>query len=65
MMIEFYDHSTKNTDLVKGYHPEVNTIFSFKNKCDNFYLKNLKESHVFVELYIVRAGSHKDSRAGP
>jgi hypothetical protein len=56
MMLEFYDHPTKNTDLVREYHPDINTIFSFKNKVDDFYLKNLKESSISVELYIVKAG---------
>lgn len=56
MMLEFYDHPTKNTDLVREYHPEINTIFSFKNKVDDFYLRNLKESSISVELYIVKAG---------
>ena len=56
MIIEFFDHPTKNTDLVREYHPEINTIFSFKNKIDDFYLRNLKESSISVELYIVKAG---------
>ena len=37
-MIEFYDHQIVNTNLVRGYKPEIQSVFSFKNPVDEQYL---------------------------
>jgi len=60
--LDFFNHDTKHTDMTTGYEPEVNTIFSFKNNIDNFYLKFLDQEYIEAELFLVRgmggAGKH-------
>jgi len=41
MTIDFFNHDTANTDMTTGYEPDIDTIFSFKNNVDSFYLKYL------------------------
>ena len=54
--LDFFNHATKHTDLASGYKPEVNTVFSFKNAVDDFYLDYLKSEFILAEVYIVKAG---------
>lgn len=60
--LDFFNHDTKNTDMATGYEPDIDTIFSFKNNVDSFYLKYLQREHILAELFIVRgiggAGKH-------
>jgi hypothetical protein len=56
---DFFVNETKNTELKEGYEPSFDTIFCFKNKVDDFYIKNLIESHIKVEVYAVRGSGKK------
>lgn len=60
--LDFFNHDTKPTEMTSGYDPDIDTIFSFKNNCDNFYLKYLQTEYINAELFILRgaggAGKH-------
>ena len=52
--LDFFNHATKHTDLSQGYEPEVNTVFSFKNAVDDFYMNFLQKESILCEIYIVK-----------
>ena len=52
--LDFYNHDTKPTELTFGYEPDIDTVFSFKNNVDNFYLRHLEKESIKAELYILR-----------
>lgn len=54
--VDFFNHDTKNTDLCSGYEANFNTIFSFKNVVDDFYLKFLAKEYIMAEVFLVRGG---------
>lgn len=56
---DFFVNETKNTDLKEGYEPQFDTIFCFKNKVDDFYIKNLIEKTIKAEVYAVKGTSKK------
>ena len=41
LAVDFYNHDTKTTDLASSDSPVYNTLFSFKNLVDDFYLNYL------------------------
>ena len=43
LAVDFYNHDTKSTDLCPGLEPIFNTLFSFKNHVDDFYVKYLEK----------------------
>lgn len=55
--LDFFNHDTKPTEMVFGYDPDIDTIFSFKNNVDNFYLKYLEKEHIVAELFILKSGT--------
>ena len=57
--LAFFDHDTKHTDINSGYEPSFNTIFSFKNKVDDFYLKYLQNEYVIAEVFAVKGSGAK------
>lgn len=50
---DFFNHPTANTPLTHGYEPDIDSIISFRNKVDAFYLKHLQTEHITAELYMV------------
>lgn len=63
---EFLNHDTLNTDMTTGYEPDIDTMFSFKNNVDSFYLKYLRDEYILAELFIVRGvhgGKHSEKIA--
>lgn len=54
MTLDFFNHDTKHTEMSTGYEPDIDTIFSFKNNVDGFYLKYLQREHILAELFMVR-----------
>lgn len=40
---DFFVNETKHTELKEGYDPSFDTIFCFKNRVDDFYIKHLIE----------------------
>lgn len=57
--LDFFNHDTKHTDLITGYDPQFDFIFSFKNQVDDFYLKYLSEEAILVEVFSVRSSGNK------
>lgn len=55
--LDFFNHDTKPTEMAFGYEPDIDTIFSFKNNVDNFYLKYLEKEHIIAELFILKSGA--------
>lgn len=53
LCVDFYNHDSKNSDLVDGFEPVVNTLFSFKNCVDDFYLKHLEKDHIAVDCFVL------------
>jgi hypothetical protein len=53
--VEFYDHDTKATDVVNGLTPSYSTLFSFKNKIDDYYIQFLQGNRVKLEIFINKA----------
>ena len=60
--LDHYDHDTKATDLAIGYDPDIDTVFSFKNRVDNFYLRYLEKEHIKAELYILRGAGKRSTK---
>lgn len=58
MSVDFYNHDSKESDCVNGFDPIYNTLFSFKNTVDDFYVKFLENDFVAVDLIII-IGSKK------
>jgi hypothetical protein len=50
--VEFYDHDVKATDVTNGLEPAYSTLFSFKNKVDDYYIQFLQSNRVKLELFI-------------
>jgi hypothetical protein len=60
--LEFFNHSIKHTDLTMGYNPKIASVFSFKNPVDDFYVRYLQQSHILVEVFIVKgSGNNKET----
>lgn len=51
LAIDFYNHDSKHTDQSEGFEPIYNTLFSFKNTVDDFYLKHLEKQYVLVDVF--------------
>jgi len=54
LAVDFYNHDSKNTDLADTFKPIYNTLFSFKNVVDDFYLKNLEKGTITIDVYMTR-----------
>ena len=57
MAVDFYNHETKNTDIAEGFEPIYNTLFSFKNMSDDFYIKFLEKDNILVDVFYVPKSS--------
>jgi len=42
LMVDFYDHESKMSEKARGFEPVLNTLFSFKNHVDSFYISYLQ-----------------------
>ena len=54
LCVDFYNHDSKTTDLCESYEPIYNTLFSFKNCVDDFYLKHLEKDSVSVDICLLQ-----------
>jgi len=52
--LDFFNHDTRNTDMITGYDPQFKTLFSFKNAVDDFYLKHLYKDFVLAEIFTIK-----------
>ena len=53
LAVDFYNHETKSTDISDGFEPVYNTLFSFKNTSDDFYVKFLEKDSILVDVFYV------------
>ena len=51
LAVDFYNHETQSTDTAEGFEPIYNTLFSFKNTSDDFYIKYLEKDHILVDVF--------------
>lgn len=47
--------------MATGYKPQFDTIFSFKNTVDDFYLKYLTTDSILVEIFTIKGGGNNKS----
>lgn len=52
MAVDFFNHDTKTTDLSTSEAPVFNTLFTFKNTVDDFYLKHLATDTILVDVFL-------------
>lgn len=62
LVADFYNHDSKTTDFVEGYEPVINTLFSFKNLVDDFYLKHLQKGALTVDICLLHPKNPDGSR---
>ena len=60
--LDFLNHNTQHTDMQAGYQPEFETIFSFKNTVDDFYIKYLEKNCIVAEIFTVTTQGNKISK---
>ena len=53
LAVDFYNHDTKSTDATIGMEPIYNTLFSFKNTVDDFYIHYMMKETVQVDIFYV------------
>ena len=58
---DFFVNETKHTDLMEGYDPQFDTIFCFRNKVDNFYIKHMMDQSIMAEVYAVKGTNKKNT----
>jgi len=63
LSVDFYNHDSKNTDMTESYEPVVNTLFSFKNVVDDFYIKHLEQDHILVDVFMAPPRAKENSVA--
>ena len=63
LAVDFYNHDSKHTDQAESFEPIYNTLFSFKNTVDDFYLKHLEQSYVLVDVFGVPPPNIENKRA--
>ena len=64
LAVDFYNHDTKSTDMTFGIEPIYNTLFSFRNTVDDFYIKYLERDTILIDIfYIPKAQPGKPSLA--
>jgi dihydroxyacetone kinase DhaKLM complex PTS-EIIA-like component DhaM len=52
LAVDFYNHDTKTTDMATSESPIYNTLFSFKNTVDDFYLRHLQTDTILVDVFM-------------
>ena len=53
LAVDFFNHDTKSTDVTMGLEPIFNTLFSFKNSVDDFYIKFLEKDAILVDIFYI------------
>lgn len=49
--VDFYNHDSKTTDQADGFDVSYNTLFTFRNIVDDFYLKHLDHEHITIDVF--------------
>lgn len=53
LSVDFYNHESKNTERCDGFSPIYNTVFTFKNLVDDFYMEFLRKEYLNVDVLAV------------
>lgn len=57
--LDFFNHDTRHTDMTTGYEPQFDTIFSFKNAVDDFYLRYLSKESIIAEVFTIKGAGKR------
>jgi len=58
VVVDFYDHDTKTTEMCQGYKPKYHSQISYKNKIDQFYIQYLSKNRVKLLIYLAEGGKN-------
>lgn len=61
LAVDFYNHDSKSTDMTEGFEPMFNTLFSFKNMVDDFYVKHLERDSILVDVFLVQTTTSQNA----
>lgn len=61
LSVDFFNHDSKITDLTEGFNPNYQTVFSFKNKADNFYIKHLDKDAILIDVFAIPPKANSDA----
>ena len=50
LSVDFYTHESKQSDRFTGFQPVINTLFSFKNRIDDFYANYIDTEFMNVDV---------------
>lgn len=53
LSVDFYNHDSKYTDQAEGFESVYNTLFSFRNCVDDFYLQHCEREFINVDVYVL------------
>lgn len=59
LSVDFYNHESKMTDKCQGLEPIYNTLMTFKNTVDDFYLKHLETDFMTVDVLAAQSADKK------
>lgn len=57
LTVDFFNHDSQQSDTFTGYKPIINTVFSFQNQVDDFYIKYLDSETLQVDIWAIRPGT--------
>ena len=60
MAVDFFNHDTQSTEITMGIEPIYNTLFSFKNTVDDFYVKYLEKDTILVDIFYIPKAQQPD-----
>lgn len=61
--VDFYNHDSKSGDQCETWEPIYNTLFSFKNVVDDFYIQHLEKECIIVDVFGVPPPTTDDRHA--
>ena len=67
LSVDFYNHESKNSERCDGLSPIYNTVFTFNNQVDDFYMEFLRKEFLNVDVLAVppnKKGSKKLIKLG-
>ena len=53
LCVDFYNHDSKYTDQAESFECVYNTLFSFRNTVDDFYLHHCEFEFISVDVYML------------
>ena len=53
--VDFYNHDTETSQFSEGFAPNYATQFAFRNRIDDFYIRQLLKSWVKLDVFVSKA----------